>query len=274
VHTRIRAKKSLGQHFLRDDGVHEEILRWTQLEESDRILEIGAGDGTITRSLGERAGRVVAVETDRRCLALLRKEFPPNGTVEVVEADILAFDLSSLEPMAPLKVVGDLPYNIATAVLERLLSSAGLFSLMILMFQKEVGRRLTAEAGSREYGSLTLATAYRAEAEIIRIVPPEAFRPPPKVESALLRVVPRADPLLSPGAEGVFTRIVRAGFSQRRKTFLNSLRGAGFSLPVDTVAAALEELSLTTKIRAEAITFEQFLRLAELLSDDTGETRA
>jgi len=274
MHDRIRPKKSLGQHFLRDDGVHEEILRWAQLEESDRVLEIGAGDGTLTRSLGERAGRVVAVETDRRCLPLLRKEFPPGGSVEVVEADILHFDLASLEPIAPLKVVGDLPYNIATAVLERLLSSAGLFSLMILMFQKEVGRRITAAAGSREYGSLTLATAYRAEAEIIRIVPPEAFRPPPKVESALVRVVPRPTPLLPPEAEEIFSRIVRAGFSQRRKTFLNSLRGAGFPIPVETVAEAMEELSLTAKVRAEAVTFEQFLRLAELLhagGDEEGE---
>lgn len=273
MHDRIRPKKSLGQHFLRDDSVHEEILHWARLKESDRVLEIGAGDGTITRSLGEQAGRVVAVETDRRCLTLLRKEFPPNGSVEVVEADILRYDLGSLEPMAPLKVVGDLPYNIATAVLERLLSSAGLFSLMILMFQKEVGRRLTAEAGSREYGSLTLATAYRAEAEIVRIVPPEAFRPPPKVESALVRIVPRAEPLLLPEAEAIFARIVRAGFSQRRKTFLNSLRGAGFPLPAGKVAAAMERLSLAAKIRAEAITFEQFLRLAELLRDDAGKGR-
>jgi len=270
----IRPKKSLGQHFLRDDSVHEEILHWSQFERSDRVLEIGAGDGTITRSLGERAKKVVAVETDRRCLALLRKEFPPGGTVEVVEADILKYDLLSLEPMAPLKVVGDLPYNIATAVLDRLLSAGGLFSLMILMFQKEVARRLTAEAGSREYGSLTLATVYRAETEIVRVVPPKSFSPPPKVDSALLRVVPRTAPLLPPKTESIFHRIVRAGFRQRRKTFLNSLSRSGVSMPLERVAAALETLSLPLKVRAEGISFEQFLRLAELLGENGGDAAA
>lgn len=262
----IRPKKSLGQHFLRDDSVHEEILRWSRLEDSDHVLEIGAGDGTITRSLAAEAGKVVAVETDRRCLALLRKEFPPAGNVEIVEADILEYDLRSLEGMAPLKVVGDLPYNIATAVLERLLSAGSLFPLMILMFQKEVALRLTAEAGTGDYGSLTLATVYRAETEIIRTVPPEAFTPPPNVDSALLRVVPRAAPLLPPGAERIFHRIVRAGFRQRRKTFLNSLQGSG-SPVAQGAAAALARLSLPPQIRAEGISFAQYLRLAEILHE-------
>jgi 16S rRNA (adenine1518-N6/adenine1519-N6)-dimethyltransferase len=267
---RLRPKKSLGQHFLRDDQVHEDILHWSQLKRSDRILEIGAGDGTITRSLAERAAKVVAVETDRRCLRLLRKEFPPGGNVDVVEADILEYDLLSLEALAPLKVVADLPYNIATAVLGRLLSSARLFPLMVLMFQKEVAQRLTAEAGSKSYGSLTLATRYRAEVEMIRIVPPGAFVPPPKVESALVRIVPRPAPLLPPKTEEVFFLLVRAGFRQRRKTFLNSLSRSGPPAPVETVGEAMKTLSLPEKVRAEAISFENFLRLAEIVGGTGG----
>jgi 16S rRNA (adenine1518-N6/adenine1519-N6)-dimethyltransferase len=269
----IRPKKSLGQHFLRDDGVHEDILHWSQLKRSDRVLEIGAGDGTITRSLAERVKHVVAVETDRRCLRLLRKEFPPGGNVDVVEADILAYDLLSLETLAPLKVVADLPYNIATAVLDRLLSSARLFPLMVLMFQKEVAQRLTAEAGSKNYGSLTLATRYRAEVELVRTVSPGAFVPPPKVESALVRVVPRKAPLLPPQAEKVFSLLVRAGFRQRRKTFLNSLSRAGSPMPVETVRGAMETLSLSEKVRAEAISFENFLRLGEIVGGAGGGER-
>ena len=268
----IRAKKSLGQHFLRDDDVHDEILHWARLSPTDRVLEIGAGDGTLTRSLGRLAGEVVAVETDRRCLRLLNREFPPGGTVRVVEADILRYDLSSLLALAPLKVIADLPYNIATAVLDRLLERRDLFSLMVLMFQKEVALRLTASPGTGSYGSLTLATRYRAEATIIRIVPPQSFVPPPKVESALLQVIPRESPLLTPAAEEVFARLTRAAFRHRRKTFLNSLTHSAFPLPSATLAAAMASLSIAPRVRAEEISFEDYLRLAALLadSDDAG----
>jgi len=263
----IRAKKSLGQHFLRDDEVHDEILHWARLSPADRVLEIGAGDGTITRSLGRLAGEVIAVETDRRCLRLLNREFPREGTVRVVEADILRYDLSSLLDLAPLKVVADLPYNIATAVLDRLLERRDLFSLMVLMFQKEVALRLTASPGTGSYGSLTLATRYRADAEIIRVVPPQSFEPPPKVESALLQVIPRKNPLLPPAAEEVFARLTRAAFRHRRKTFLNSLTHSSFSLPSARISAAMASLSIGPRVRAEEISFDDYLRLARLLAD-------
>jgi 16S rRNA (adenine1518-N6/adenine1519-N6)-dimethyltransferase len=268
----IRARKSLGQHFLRDDEVHDEILHWARLSPADRVLEIGAGDGTLTRSLGRLAGEVVAVETDRRCLRLLNREFPPEGTVRIVEADILRYDLSSLLALAPLKVIADLPYNIATAVLDRLLERRSLFSLMVLMFQKEVALRLTASPGTGSNGSLTLATRYRAEAEIIRIVPPQSFVPPPKVESALLQVIPRKSPLLPPAAEEIFARLTRAAFRHRRKTFLNSLAHSAFHLPPANLATAMASLSIDPRVRAEEISFEDYLRLAGLLadSDDAG----
>jgi 16S rRNA (adenine1518-N6/adenine1519-N6)-dimethyltransferase len=262
----IRARKSLGQHFLRDDEVHEDILHWARLSPADHVLEIGAGDGTLTRSLNRLAGEVIAVETDRRCLRLLRREFPPEGTVRIVEADILRFDLSSLLALAPLKVIADLPYNIATAVLNLLLESRGLFSLMVLMFQKEVALRLIASPGTGSYGSLTLATRYRAETEMIRIVPPQSFEPPPKVESALLQVIPREHPLLPPAAEKIFSSLIRAAFRHRRKTLLNSLAHSGFPLPSSAVAKAMENLSLAPRVRAEEIGFEDYLRLADLLA--------
>ena len=270
---RLHPKKSLGQHFLRDDEVHEEILNLAGLTPEDRVLEIGAGDGTLTRSLGELAGRVIAVETDRRCLTLLRREFPEGGAVEVVEADILSFDFSSLEADAPLKVVAALPYNIATAVLDRLLGHGSLFPLMVLMFQKEVALRLTAQAGSKTYGSLSLATQYRSEAELVRVIPPEAFFPRPKVESALLRLVPRQKSLLPPEEEKIFVRLVRDGFRHRRKTFLNSLSRAGGPFPAAEVADALAGLNLADKVRAEDITFGQFMDLARRLALRAGNRR-
>ncbi len=269
----LRPKKSLGQHFLRDEEILETILRTAALSPADLVLEIGAGDGTLTRPLGEKAKRVIAIETDRRCLTRLRRLFPPGGRVEVVEADILQYDFTTLNSLAPLKSVSDLPYTIATAVLDRLLENRSLFSLMVLMFQKEVALRLTASHGSKAFGSLSLATQYRAEVELIRTVPPGSFSPPPQVDSALVRVVPRASSLLAPSAEKVFHRLIRAGFRSRRKTFLNSLSKAGFPLPAKTVAAALETIDAPAAIRAEDLSFEDYLmlsrRLAPIMHDAT-----
>src|SRR5512137_24288 len=133
---RFSAKKSLGQHFLRDRGTLQRIVAAAALAPEDRVLEIGAGDATLTAPLAAACGRLVALETDRRRLPALRARFPESGRVEIVEADILRFDLGTLAPFAPLKCVANLPYNIATAVLDRLLERRGTFSLLVLMFQK------------------------------------------------------------------------------------------------------------------------------------------
>ncbi|HEY6000744.1 MAG TPA: 16S rRNA (adenine(1518)-N(6)/adenine(1519)-N(6))-dimethyltransferase RsmA [bacterium] len=259
------AKKSLGQHFLRDRGVLARIVAAAALGPDDRVFEIGAGDATLTTPLAAACGRLVALETDRRRLPALRARFPEGGRVDIVEADVLHYDLGALAPLAPLKCVANLPYNIATAVLDRLLARRGTFSLLVLMFQKEVARRLVAGPGDPAYGSLSLATQYRAEAELVFTVPRGAFAPPPKVESAVVRLVPRPEPLLPPEAERVFETLLRAGFAQRRKLFLNSAAASGRAIDRDALAAALHELGLTEKARAEEIPLEGFLRLATLL---------
>jgi 16S rRNA (adenine1518-N6/adenine1519-N6)-dimethyltransferase len=262
----LRAKKSLGQHFLRDRGVLAKILNAAELSDDDRVLEIGAGDGTLTRPLSAACGRVIALETDRRRVPRLRAIFPAGGNVEIVDADVLQFDLETLRPLAPLTCVSNLPYNIATAVLERLLGCRGMFSLLVLMFQKEVGRRLVAGPGDPAYGSLSLATRYRAEASLVCTVPRRAFSPPPAVESAVVRFVPRSAPLLPPDEELVFEQLLRAGFAYRRKTFLNANAAAARPVPSEALAAGLKTLGLTEKARAEEIPLEGFLRLAALLA--------
>jgi len=262
----LRAKKSLGQHFLRDRTILEKIVQAAGLSSSDRVLEIGAGDGTLTDPLSRACGRLVALETDRRRVPQLRERFPSGGSVEIVEADVLQFDLGTLAADAPLKCVSNLPYNIATAVLERLLARRGMFSLLVLMFQNEVGRRLVAGPGSPAYGSLSLATQYRAEATLVCTVPRRAFSPPPAVESAVVRLVPRAAPLLPPEQEAVFEHLLRAGFAYRRKTFVNSAAIAARPLDPEALAAGLSSLGLTERARAEEIPLEGFLRLARLLA--------
>lgn len=270
----IGPKKSLGQHFLRDRGVLERIVDAAQLAGGDRVLEIGAGDGALTEALAASGAQVIAVETDRRRVPLLRERFPPQGPVEIVEADILRFDLDALGPLAPLVCVSNLPYNIATAVLGRLLERHGMFTRLVLMFQKEVARRLVAGPGDAAYGSLSLATQYRAEADLLFTVPRRAFSPPPAVESGVVRLVPRPEPLLPPEQERTFELLLRAGFGHRRKTFLNSAALASPPVAPAALAAGLAELGLTQRARAEEIPLEGFLRLAALLAGSGDRTRA
>lgn len=262
----LRAKKSLGQHFLRDRGVLEKILHAADLSPEDRVLEIGAGDATLTLPLSRACGRLIALETDHRRMTRLHEMFPAGGSVEILDADILQFDLGTLAAQAPLKCVSNLPYNIATAVLERLLVRRGMFTLHVLMFQKEVGRRLVAGPGDAAYGSLSLATQYRAEAALVCTAPRGAFSPPPAVESAVVRLVPRAEPLLPPEQERTFDHLVRAGFAYRRKTFLNSAAISPRPITPAALAVGLAALGLTERARAEEIPLEGFLRLATLLT--------
>ena len=265
-----RAKKSLGQHFLRDRGVLEKILHAADLSADDRVLEIGAGDATLTAPLSRACGRLIAIETDHQRVPRLREMFPAGGNVEVIDADVLQFDLGTLAVQAPLKCVSNLPYNIATAVLERLLVRRGMFTLLVLMFQKEVGRRLVAGPGDAAYGSLSLATQYRAEAALVCTVPRRAFSPPPAVESAVVRLVPRPAPLLPPEQEATFDHLLRAGFAYRRKTFLNSAAISSRPIAPDALAAGLAALGLTERARAEEIPLEGYLRLAALLTPQLG----
>ncbi len=262
----LRAKKSLGQHFLRDRAVLEQILDAAGLCPEDSVLEIGAGDATLTAPLARACGRLIALETDQRRMSRLHEMFPAGGSVEIVAADILQFDLGTLASRAPLKCVSNLPYNIATAVLERLLARRGMFTLHVLMFQKEVGRRLVAGPGDPAYGSLSLATQYRAEAALVCTVPRRAFVPPPAVESAVVRLVPRGEPLLPPEQERTFEHLLRAGFAYRRKTFLNSAAISPRPITPEALAVGLAALGLTERARAEEIPLEGFLRLATLLT--------
>jgi 16S rRNA (adenine1518-N6/adenine1519-N6)-dimethyltransferase len=262
----LRAKKSLGQHFLRDNGVLAQILAAAALAPEDRVLEIGAGDATLTAPLARACGRLIALETDHRRVPRLRELFPAGGSVDVVDADILQFDLGSLAADAPLKCVSNLPYNIATAILDRLLARRGMFSLLVLMFQQEVGRRLVAGPGDAAYGSLSLATQYRAEAALVCTVPRRAFVPPPAVESVVVRLVPRPAPLLPPAQERTFDLLLRAGFGYRRKTFLNSAAISPNAPAPGALAEGLRALGLTERARAEEIPLAGFLRLAALLT--------
>ena len=220
-----RARKRFGQHFLEPAWVAK-LLESLSPAPDDVFLEIGPGRGALTRPLSHRVQRVVAVEIDRDLAAHLREQLPP--TVRVVEDDFLDVDVDALlrdEPR-PVRVVGNLPYNISSPILFKLLhaSAAGrLLSDATLMLQKEVAERLVAVPGTADYGALALQVALLADVERVLTLPPGAFRPPPKVTSAVVRLVFRA-PREDVGDLATFERLVRGIFLQRRKTLLNALK--------------------------------------------------
>ncbi|MFO1463440.1 MAG: 16S rRNA (adenine(1518)-N(6)/adenine(1519)-N(6))-dimethyltransferase RsmA [bacterium] len=255
-------KKSLGQHFLSRFAVIQKILRALEPNPEDVVLEIGPGRGALTRPLAERVGRLVLVEKDRELAAWLRGEFQ-EGKVEVVEGDFLECDWRELQArLAPaFKVVSNLPYNVGTAIFTKLLRAVPPGTLLVLMFQKEVGARLLAEPRCKDYGSLSVFTQLAAEGRPVCLVPPSAFKPPPKVESLVLRFRKREAPLLPEAQWLDFEVLLHAGFAQRRKMLRQNLRHALGGVSAEEVEARLHSLGANPQARAEELSLEQWVAL-------------
>ena len=252
----LGADTSLGQHFLIDRGTLSAIVAAADLDAGDEAWEVGPGLGTLTVELARRARRVIAIELDRRLLPVLAETLAPWPHVEVRHADALRVDFATATPDAAF--VANLPYQVGTAVLSRVLS-CGRFSRAVVLVQKEVAERLVATAGSAAYGSLSLWVAHHARARIVRSVPPGAFLPPPKVTSAVVRL--DVDPTARP--DPATFALVRDGFRHRRKTLVANLRAAGDD-PND-VQRALDELGFDPRVRAEVLDLAAFRRLARRL---------
>lgn len=258
---RLRAKRSLGQNFLLDLNLTGKIARAAGDLGGVNVIEIGPGPGGLTRALLDAdAGRVIAIEHDRRCveaLSELQSAYPDRLTV--IEADALKVDISALAP-APRKIVANLPYNIAAPLLigwlRRIAAAPGSISGMTLMFQREVADRLTAQPGSKDYGRLTIISQWLCQIQRMFNLPPEAFTPPPKVISTVVNFMPRPEPLASADLASL-EKITAAAFGQRRKMLRSSLRG---------LAIDLQSLNIEGTRRAEELTVEQFCALARALS--------
>lgn len=243
-----RPRKRFGQHFLHERGVLARIVESIDPAASDAIVEIGPGEGALTRLLLERVPRLEAIEIDRDLAARLRAEFPPER-LEVHCADALRFDFSTLAAGA--RLVGNLPYNISTPLLFHLAGYAARVRDMHFMLQLEVVERMVAAPSTRAYGRLSVMLQTRFRMEKLFRVPSGAFRPPPKVESALVRLVPLAEP---PDLdERAFSAIVAAAFSARRKTLRNAL-------PIE--AADFAALSIDPGLRPEDLTPQDYVRIA------------
>lgn len=266
---KIRAKKALGQNFLTDRNVLARIAQLVERGSDARILEVGPGMGALTRLLAERGARVVAVELDRQLVPLLAREFAGKGNVEVVQADILKTDLPELllsRSAGPWQVAANLPYNISTPVLFRLMDDRALFSRLVLMLQKEVGERLVAHPSSKEYGILSVL--FRLHFDIIRefTVKPGSFHPVPKVDSVVLTFTPLPAPRVEVGDEPFFRLVVKAAFGQRRKTLWNCLKRLGLDCPDQALADALAGCGIEAKRRGETLSLEEFALLTRALA--------
>jgi 16S rRNA (adenine1518-N6/adenine1519-N6)-dimethyltransferase len=250
----MRAKKSLGQNFLRDESVVERIIDALDLQKKETVIEIGPGRGALTETLLARAGKVIAIEFDRDMVAVLKDRF---DTLQIVEGDVLGVDFRDLAGAEPLKVVGNLPYNISTPILQRLMDSRELFSVLVLMFQREVVDRITAAAGNSDRGYLTVLTEAAFEVERLFDVPPTAFQPTPKVWSSVVRLRPKT----SVSVDETFRRLVSVAFAQKRKTILNNLKSE-----LNDAAALLRDGEIDPRRRAESLTLAEWFRLFEVVS--------
>ena len=273
---RMLARKRFGQNFLIDPRVVDGILRCLELDATtDTVLEVGPGLGALTSQLLHHSQQLVAVELDRNMVSYLNTALalhPHRNKLTLIQQDIMAYDLAQV-PAERFKVVGNLPYNISSGMLFKLagelevLHHAPRLALQqaTFMLQKEVGQRISAKPGSKAYGPLTIMLQYWFEILAEFDVPPEAFEPSPKVQSMVVTLVPRPQPLCPVDDLNVMKRLVRASFQQRRKTLRNSLQ-QGTGLQEAQVLAALEACGISPKERPEQLSIEQFGALANVVS--------
>jgi 16S rRNA (adenine1518-N6/adenine1519-N6)-dimethyltransferase len=257
----IHPKKSLGQNFLKDPHYLTKIADAAQVGPGDQVLEIGPGLGHLTNVLAGRAGKLVALELDERLVPLLRKDFEADSNVEIIEADALAFDYGTLSGMW--KVVANLPYYISTPIIQVLLEHRMRFTTLTLMLQKEVAERIAAPPGGKEYGFLSVLVQLYAKPRIEFTVPAGAFTPKPEVDSAVVTLLMRGQMAVPLPDEQFFLRVVKAAFSQRRKTLRNSLKQLG--VPPETMQSVLTSTGIDLGRRAETLSVEEFGKLAAFL---------
>jgi 16S rRNA (adenine1518-N6/adenine1519-N6)-dimethyltransferase len=250
-----RARKRFGQHFLHDLNIIERILRSVSPQPGENLVEIGPGQGALTYPLLKACETLIAVELDRDLVPILQRESRRFGELEVINADILEFELASLNPRKKYRLVGNLPYNISTPLMFHLLESVKQIQDMHFMVQKEVALRIVAGPGDDNYGRLSVMLQYRCACQYLFDVPPGSFKPPPRVDSAVIRLTPLAVPEHDIGEFGNFSAIVQAAFGQRRKTISNSLKSM---LDRERILAC----NIDPTLRAENLSIADFASLS------------
>lgn len=268
-------QKKFGQNFLIDTHVLEKIIAAAGVTEDDCVLEIGPGIGTMTQYLAEHARSVVAVEIDKNLIPILQETLKEYENITVINDDILKVDINKLTEEynggRPIKVVANLPYYITTPIIMGLFEGGVPIDNITVMVQKEVAERMQVGPGSKDYGALSLAVQYYADAYIVANVPPNCFIPRPGVGSAVIRLTRHKEPPVEVEDPKLMFKLIRASFNQRRKTLQNGLNNSP-ELPFakDEIADAIESLGVTPQIRGEALTLKQFADLSNYFTRNRG----
>ena len=265
-------KKSFGQNFLTDTNILQKIVDTAEIDDQVNVIEIGPGIGALTEFLAERAAQVMAFEIDHRLVPILEDTLRDFDNVTVVNEDILKVDLAQhiqnfKNPDLPIKVVANLPYYITTPILMHLIESGIPFSEFVVMMQKEVADRISAQPNTKAYGSLSIAVQYYMTAKVAFIVPRTVFVPAPNVDSAILKMVRRPEPAVPVEDESFFFKVSKASFTHRRKTLWNNLTGyfGKTEEAKDKLTKALDQAGLSPSVRGEALSLAEFANLADAL---------
>ena len=263
-------QKKFGQNFLIDTHVLDKIIQSANITKDDMVLEIGPGIGTMTQYLAQAAGKVIAVEIDKNLIPILEDTLSDYDNVTVINEDILKVDIAKLAEEKnggrPIKVVANLPYYITTPIIMGLFESHVPVVSITVMVQKEVADRMQVGPGTKDYGALSLAVQYYAKPYIVANVPPNCFMPRPKVGSAVIRLTRHAETPVQVDDEKLLFQIIRASFNQRRKTLANGLKNyEGLSFGKETIEAAIAECGFSPSVRGEALSLEEFAKLANVL---------
>lgn len=262
-------QKRFGQNFLIDSNIIDSIIEGAGIEATDTILEIGPGIGSLTQMMAESAGKVIAVEIDKKLIPVLEDTLGDYDNVRIINDDILKVDLHSLleeEGINSVKVVANLPYYITTPIIMGLLEKNVPIESITVMIQREVAERMDAKPGTKSYGALTLAVNYYARTEMVTLVPPGCFIPKPKVGSAVIKLTKLPKPSVTTQDEDLMFKLIRGAFAQRRKTFINSLTGSQqLDWGKESILAAMDAIGLDPRIRGERLTLAQFAALSDAL---------
>ncbi len=266
----FKLSKSLGQNFLTDKNIIDKIIYSADITSQDLILEIGPGFGVLTKELAERAGKVIAVEIDKSLIPILEENLKDYDNVVLINQDILQTNINQLleqnrtqesQNYANIKIIGNLPYYITTPILMKVLEDKVVAESITIMMQKEVAQRIMADPGSKAYGAISAVVRYYCESFSVITVPASVFYPPPKVDSAVLRLDIRKAPPVSLKDEVLFFQVIKAGFGQRRKTLENSLTGVA-SLGKEEICKVLNTVNIDGKRRAETLSLEELALIA------------
>lgn len=256
--------KSLGQNFLIDDSVLDDIVDGAEITKDDYVIEIGPGVGTLTKELLQRAKRVTSIELDEKLIPILQEELKDFKNFELVHKDALKVDYNELiGDEKSVKIVANLPYYVTTPIIANLLNGKYNIASITIMIQKEVAERIDAEPSTKDYGAFSLLVQYYCDTKIIRRVPPSSFIPAPKVDSIVIRLDRLEKPRVQISDEKLFFNVIRQSFNMRRKTLWNAMKNIG--LDKEKLKVAFEKANIDPNRRGETLSIEEFANLSKTI---------